>query len=52
MLERGHIEFFQTQILAWRHIGPGLARPDVDYKLLSRDREDGACSILMRYPPG
>lgn len=52
MLERGHIEFVQAQMLPWRRIGPGLARPDVEYKLLSRDPADGACSVLMRYPPG
>lgn len=52
MLERGHIEFFQAQLLPWRRIGPGLARPDVEYKLLSRDPADGACTVLMRYPPG
>lgn len=52
MLSRGHIEFIQAQMLPWRRIGHGLARPDVEYKLLSRDLDDGACSLLMRYPPG
>lgn len=52
MLERGHIEFVQAQQLPWRRIGHGLARPDVEYKLLSRDGDDGACSLLMRYPAG
>jgi hypothetical protein len=51
MLERGHIEFIQSQQLAWSHIGGGLARPNVEYKMLSRNPKDGACSILMRYPP-
>ena len=49
---RGHIEFVQAQALPWRRIGPGLARADADYKLLSRDPETGACSMLMRYAPG
>ena len=52
MLERGHIEFLQAQMLPWRRIGAGLARPDAEYKLLSRDAGDGACSVLMRYAPG
>lgn len=52
MLDRPHIEFIQTQLLPWRRIGPGLARPDAEYKLLSRDAGDGACSALMRYAPG
>ena len=52
MLERGHIEFIQSQMLPWQRIGPGLARPDAEIKLLSRDPSDGACSTLMRYPAG
>lgn len=49
---RDHIEFVQAQYLPWRRIGPGLARPDVEYKLLSRDNESGGCTVLLRYPPG
>jgi hypothetical protein len=52
MINRPHIEFVQAQMLPWRRIGTGLARPDVEYKLLSRDAEDGACTALMRYPAG
>lgn len=52
MLNRPHIEFVQSQILPWQRIGPGLARPDAECKLLSRDASDGACSALMRYAPG
>lgn len=52
MLDRPHIEFIQSQMLPWRRIGHGLARPDAEYKLLSRDKADGACSTLMRYAPG
>jgi len=52
MLDRAHIEFLQSQMLPWRRIGAGLARPDAEYKLLSRDAADGACSTLMRYAPG
>ncbi len=52
MLDRAHIEFIQSQLLPWQRIGTGLARPDAEYKLLSRDPADGACSALMRYPAG
>lgn len=52
MLDRGHIEFVQAQMLPWRRIGHGLARPDAEYKMLSRDPADGACTALMRYPAG
>lgn len=52
MSTRPQIEFIQSQCLPWRRIGPGLARPDAEYKLLSRDEQTGACTVLMRYPPG
>jgi len=52
VLEREHIEFVQAQLLPWLRIGPGLARPDAEIKLLSRDDSDGACSVLLRFPPG
>ena len=52
MGSRPHIEFVQAQCLPWLRIGPGLARPDAEYKLLSRDADTGACTVLMRYPPG
>jgi quercetin dioxygenase-like cupin family protein len=39
-------------MLPWRRIGPGLARTDAEYKLLSRDVADGACTALIRYPRG
>jgi hypothetical protein len=52
LFNRGHIEFIQAQMLPWRRIGPGLARTDAEYKLLSRDPVTGACTALMRYPRG
>ncbi len=52
MLERGHIEFVQAQLLPWLRVGAGLARPDAEVKMLSRDPTDGACSVLVRYPAG
>jgi hypothetical protein len=52
MYDRPHVEFVQTQLIPWRRIGPGAARPDVEYKFLSRDASTGACSTILRYPPG
>lgn len=52
MIERPHIEFIQAQLLPWRRIGPGNARPDAEFKFLSRDAVDGASSAIIRYPPG
>lgn len=52
MLDRDHIEFVQAQMLPWQRIGPGRARPDAEYKFLSRDERTGACTTLIRYPPG
>lgn len=52
MLDRPHIEFIHAQLLPWRRIPPGRGRPDAEYKFLSRDPSDGACSCLIRYHPG
>ena len=52
MLNRPHTEFVQAQMLPWRRIPPGAARPDAEYKYLSRDPETGACTCLIRYAPG
>lgn len=51
-MARAHVEFMQAQMLPWRRIPPGRARPDAEYKFLSRDPDSGACSCLVRYPPG
>jgi hypothetical protein len=52
MLDRPHTEFVHAQLLPWRRIAPGRGRPDAEYKFLSRDARDGACSCLIRYHPG
>ena len=49
---RPHIEFIQAQLMPWRRIGQDAARPDAEYKFLSRDEQTGACSAIIRYPPG
>ncbi len=49
---RPHIEFIQQH---WLPFEPGVlphARPDLDARVLSRDTESGACSLILRYPPG
>jgi hypothetical protein len=52
VFDRPHTEFIQAQLVRWRRIGDGAARPDVEYKFLSRDPHTGACSAILRYPPG
>lgn len=49
---RPHIEFIQAQLIPWRRIDHNAARPDAEYKFLSRDEQTGACSAIIRYPPG
>lgn len=52
MFHRPHIEFIQVQLVPWRRIGPLAARPDAEFKFLSRDLNTGGCSAVIRYPPG
>jgi hypothetical protein len=49
---RPHIEFIQAQLLPWQRIQGDVARPGAEYKFLSRDSDTGACSAILRYPPG
>lgn len=51
MLERPHIEFIQVQQIPWQRIGPFSARPDAEFKFLSRDVNTGGVSAILRYPP-
>ena len=52
-MPRPHIEFLHAQQLPW------LAAPFMgamwrgsEVKILSRDAESGACSVIWRLPPG
>lgn len=46
-MARAHIEFVQTQAIAWQ------PRPDGSWcKMLSEDRASGEGTCLVRYPPG
>jgi hypothetical protein len=51
-MARPHIEYIQSQWLPWRKGIAGGARPDVFKKILSIDKDDGSCSLLVHYPPG
>jgi hypothetical protein len=51
-LTRPWIEFVQSQHLPWESGDLGGTRPGVQFKQLSVDKDDGACSLLVRYPAG
>ena len=51
-MTRPWIEFIQSQNLPWQSGDLGGTRPGVEIKQLSVDEDDGACSLLIRYPPG
>ena len=51
-MARPHIEFIQSQWLSWQRGLYDEFRPGVDTKVLSRDGETGAASLLQRYPRG
>src|ERR1700722_1544467 len=48
-MSRPHIEFVQAQHLSWQ---PCASRPDTAMKRLSRDKQTGALSAILRYPAG
>ena len=47
-MARPHIEFIHAQVLPWET----GALADVEIKVLSRDTDSGAVSLLQRYPAG
>lgn len=50
-MTRPHVEFIQAQALAWQPTAlPHLA--GTQCKVLSRDAESGACTVLLRFPEG
>ncbi|MFO1426321.1 MAG: DUF4437 domain-containing protein [Steroidobacteraceae bacterium] len=52
-MPRAHIEFLQAQQLPWRPAPfPGRDWAGIECKVLSRDPASGACSVLLRLPPG
>lgn len=55
MGERPHIEYIQAQVLPWQAAPAGAARPGAEIRVLSAETprsENGACSLLVRYPKG
>ena len=48
---RPQIEFVQSQRLPWRVLDTG-PRAGAHCRELSRDPATGACSLVVRYPPG
>jgi hypothetical protein len=51
-MPRPHIEYIQSQVLPWQKDLFPSARPGAVVKLLSRDSDTGAASVLLRYPAG
>ena len=51
-MARPHIEFVPTQLLPWQRGLYGGSRPDVEVRVLSIDDDNGASSLMIRYPPG
>jgi hypothetical protein len=51
-MPRPHLEFVQSQMLAWQMLDPRGGRDGVERKLLSEDPDSGATSNIFRYPPG
>jgi hypothetical protein len=49
---RPHIEFIPSQWLPWQEDALPAARPGIRARVLSRDPDDGSCSLIIEYPPG
>ena len=50
-MARPHIDYFHAQQLPWE-TGAYASLPGVQSKTLSVDDETGACTVILRYPPG
>jgi len=48
---RAHVEFVQSQRLRWQDALPAGVRDGAAARILSADRDSGACSLVLRYPP-
>ncbi len=51
-MAREHLEFIQSQVLLWITLPDTAARPGVACKVLSKDPESGAVSVVLKYPAG
>ncbi len=50
-MARPHIDFFHAQQLPWE-TDAYASLPGLQSKTLSTDDETGACTVILRYPPG
>lgn len=51
-MARPWVEFVQSQHIPWQAHDLWGLRPGVEVRMLSRDPDDGAASMLVRYPAG
>lgn len=51
-MSRPQIEFIQSQRLPWREASHDGPRAGARFRELSQDPGTGACSLVIRYPPG
>lgn len=51
-MAREHIEYIQSQELAWRSVDWSYPGDTAVLKVLSEDKQSGACSVLLRLPAG
>lgn len=51
-MPRSHTEFLRSDSVPWELIPSDAPRAGCERRLLSEDPDTGACSLLMRYPPG
>lgn len=51
-MSRPRIEFVQSQQLPWSGEPLAAVRPGTEARILSKDSDTGACSLLVRYPAG
>jgi hypothetical protein len=52
-MPRPHVEFLHAQQLPWQPAPfPGTGWAGIEAKILSRDPDSGACTTLLRLPPG
>lgn len=51
-MARPHTEFLHAQVLPWFTLPAAAARPGAECKVLSRDPESHAVSVILRYPAG
>jgi hypothetical protein len=51
-MARPHIESIQAQLMPWVPFGSDHPRAGAEARVLSEDDENGACSLMIRYPAG